>query len=674
MKIRNSVSYPQRSGGLNLRYASLSIIAIVVMVLIVPFNLYAADAKPDQQFAPDKDKISLDLKNIDIIELFKIISQKTNKTVVPSKGVTGRVTVYLTNVVFDDVLDIILLTQDLALYRKGDVYYVMTAAEYKKIYGADYIDQRRIETVKLVYAKPAVVFAALGQLKSDVGKIVVDESSGTIILIDIPQKMELLKKTIAELDQPLKTSVFNLNYAKPADAKTQLSAAITAGTGEVIVDERSGKAIVSDLPKKLEKISKLVRELDEESRQVYVEADIIELTLSDEFQRGIDWQEIMKQAIGKGITFIGHFPMNLTDYQQIAVNTTTATNYQVIKFLQTYGKTNVISQPRIAIVNNEEASLMVGERDAYITQTQSQATSTTVTSESVEFIDVGVKLKIVPRIGSDGFITMKLKPEVSSVKETLTTALGSLVPIVLTSQSETVVKVKDGTMIMLAGMTKTEENDNIKGLPILSKIPFIGSLFSNRDKSTTKTEVIIFLTPHIMRGDVDLTGGEIDRIVPKEHLPENLRRKVARDEALGDTELDLPQRPRQDKTSPELLEENANGYYQRGLRMQADANLQEAKEAFLKATQLDNKLAPAYNNLGIIYEHEGKAAEAEEMYLKAVSVNPDYGPAYSNLALLSEEKGKIAKALEYWRKRVAYGDPDDEWTKEAIQRIKNLEK
>ncbi|MDO8661660.1 MAG: secretin N-terminal domain-containing protein [Candidatus Omnitrophota bacterium] len=654
-------------------------VTFVTFFLIAPLSTYAAEVKQaGQKGALEQDKISLDLKNVEIVELLRIISLKTGKTIVPSKGISGRITIYLSNVVFDDVLDIILLTQDLASYKKGNVYYVMTAAEYKKIYGKDYIDQRNLEMVKLTYAKPATIFNALGQLKSDVGKIVVDETSGTVILIDTPEKLKLLKETITELDQPLGTSVFNLNYAKAADAKTQLNAAITPGTGEVIIDERSQKAIVSDLPKKMEKIERLVRELDEESRQVYVEADVIELTLSKEFQRGIDWQEIMKAAVNNGITFTGYFPITLTNYQQILVNTTTSGNHILIKFLETYGKTNVISQPRIAIVNNEEANLMVGERDAYITQTQSQATSTTVTSESVEFVDVGVKLKIVPRIGADGFITMKLKPEVSSVKQTLTTALGSLVPIVQTSQSETTVKVKDGTMIVLAGMTKTEETDDIVGVPIISKIPFLGALFSNRDKSITKTEVIIFITPHIIRGDMDLKGKKITQFIPNEYLPENLQKKVARDEALEEATMDLPSGEKKSDShksdSHFLLQDNANDYYQKGLRAQADANPKDAKEFFLKAIQLDNKLAPAYNNLGIIYEQEGKPREAEAMYLKAISVNPDYAAAYANLALFNEGKGDSAKALDYWRKRVSYGDPDDDWTKEALQRVKEFEK
>ncbi len=511
---------------------------LVAMVLINPLGVYCAQEDQIIQESAE-DRISLDLKNVDIVELLRIVSLKTNRTIVPSKEVSGRITIYLNNVSFNDVLDVILLTQGLAVNKKDNVYYVMSEGEYKKMFGLDYIDQRKIETIKLSYAKPSVVFNALGQLKSDVGKIVVDETTGTIILIDIPEKLQLLKKTIKELDQPLDTATFDLNYAKSADAKTQLTAAVTPGTGGVIIDERSGKAIISDLPGKMQNLSKLVREIDEESRQVYVETDIVELTLSDKFERGIDWEKVWTSAAMDGLAFSGYFPaaslsaLGATAFQRVSVGTLATNHYSaIINFLNTYGKTKIISQPKIAVVNNEEANIMVGVREAYITQTQSQATSTTVTSESVEFVDVGVKLKIVPRIGADGFITMKLKPEVSSVKETITTDLGSRIPIVQTSQSETVVKVKDGMMIMIAGMTKTENIDSIKGWPVLSKIPFLGVFFSYRSNEVKRTEVIIFLTPHISRGDAGLRGQEITKILPMEHLPENLQNKVVRDEAI----------------------------------------------------------------------------------------------------------------------------------------------
>ncbi|MBN2831565.1 MAG: hypothetical protein JXL82_04765 [Candidatus Omnitrophica bacterium] len=667
-----------------LRKWSLSLL-ILVMLLVIPLN-FCVSMDGDSFRENDSDKISLDLKNVDIVELLRILSLKTGKTIVPSKDVTGRITVYLNNVAFNDVLDIVLLTQSLALNRKDNIYYVMSEAEFKKMFGRDYVDNRKIETIRLSYAKPSVVFNALGQLKSDVGKLVVDESSGTIILIDIPEKLLLIKNMIKEMDQPLITRVYDLNYVKAADAKTQIAAAITQGTGEVIIDERSSKAIVSDLPKKMEKIGMLVREIDEESRQVYIEADIVELSLSDKFERGIDWEKVYTSAAMDGLTFAGYFPATLAQFQKISVGTLATDHYKaILNFLNTYGKTNIISQPRIAVVNNEESNIMIGVREAYITQTQSQATSTTVTSETVEFIDVGVKLKVAPRIGSDGFITMKLKPEVSSVKETIETALGSRIPIVQTSESETTVKVKDGTMIMIAGMTKIENTDAIKGWPVLSKIPFLDIFFGNRASESKRTEVIIFLTPRIMRSDEGLRGSEITRILPKEYLPDNLQNKVDRDQKIDSILIDVDENPQrayaeieakkakaEEATPFTMPAQTARDYYIKGLHAQASLDNKEAIRYFNKAIELDKKYAAAYNSLGISYEKEFMPEKAEQMYLRSVSVDPSFAPAYSNLALFNEERLDYAKALAYWRKRVLYGDPNDDWTKQALQRTKEL--
>ncbi len=93
----------------------------------------------------------------------------------------------------------------------------------------------------------------------------------------------------------------------------------------------------------------------------------------------------------------------------------------------------------------------------------------------------------------------------------------------------------------------------------------------------------------------------------------------------------------------------------------------------MKAIEVDRKYAAAYNSLGIIYEQEGRPDKAEEMYLKAVSVDERYYPAYSNLALFNEERRDFFKALEYWRKRVLYGNSNDEWTQQALLRVKELE-
>ncbi len=479
-----------------------------------------------------KEKISLDLKGIDVIELFRVLSIKMGITIAPTKSVTGRINIFLNNLTFDDALDVILISQDLACDTKGSIIKIMTAGEYEKLYGQKYNEKRKFKSFKLSYAKPAAVFAALGQIKSDIGKVITDEATGTILLIDVPEKLDLMEATINDLDRTPETEVFDLKYAKSADMKAHLSTAITTGPGEIFVDERSSKVVITDLPEKMKKIKRMVKAFDEETRQVFIEAEIVQITLKDEYQKGVDWKRYFSATSMDDLKLYGQFPIAnsftpspllTADYFKLAIGILTKDKYNVnLSLLQTLGDTKILSRPRIAVVNNQEAKIMVGSREAYVTQTQSQAESTTVTAENIQFIDVGVKLNVVPTINKDGFVTMKIKPEVSSVRETLTTALKSVVPIVETAESETVVKVKDGTMIMIAGLMKDDNRRDLTGIPWFSRIPVIGTLFGARGTQKKRTEIVVFITPHIIAGDVSASSKEIQTWFPPDAVPEEI--------------------------------------------------------------------------------------------------------------------------------------------------------
>ncbi len=510
---------------------------------LAPAAAAAPEVKNETENKPAADevkKISLDLKGIDITELFRILSLKMGISIVPSKSVVGRVNIYLNNVSFDDALDIVLVSQDLAAVRKGTILNIMTAGEYEKTYGKKYNEKREYVSLKLTYAKPSAVFNVLAQIKSDIGKIIVDESSGTILLIDIPEKIALEKKTIAELDQPLETAIIDLKYSKSAEMKSHIATAITTGPGELLVDERSGKMAISDLPDKISKIRRIVTAFDAPPLQVFIDAEIVQLSLDKKFQSGINWDKVFSQeqwikwAKLTGLHLTGTYALSTltastATAQTVSIGQLAPNDYTaLIKFLQTYGDTKILAQPRIAVINNQEARILVGTREAYIVGTQSQSQLTTITADNVQFIDVGIKLSVVPTINTEGFITMKIKPEISSVTSTLTTASGTNVPIVATSEAETVVKVKDGTMIMIAGLFKETKSDNTNGLPFLSKIPFIGLAFSNKVAQTKREELIVFLTPHIITGEVALVGTEPEEYIPPDMVNKALKRDIIR--------------------------------------------------------------------------------------------------------------------------------------------------
>ena len=457
-----------------------------------------------------ENKITLDLKGVDINELFKMLSEKSGMTIITTPEVKGRVTVFMDNLTFSDALDVVATMQDLAYETKGRVVKVMTGAEYERTYGKKFGERKETRTIKLTYAKPANVMNVITTLKSDVGKILSDDSTGTIIIIDTPQSVNVIADTIKQLDQPLESAVFDINYARFADIKTYLNDLITPGVGQVIVDERSAKVMVTDLPQRLARIKKLMNEFDEQSRQVLITGEIVQVIFDDKYQGGVSWEGIFKDAGSQKLDLVGKFPVSpaLSTYGKIDIGVLASNNYNaVMNMLSQYGATKVLTRPRIVAVNKEEAKLLVGTREAYVTSSQSQAESTTVTSESVQFIDVGVKLSVVPTIGSDGYITMKIKPEVSSVTSTLTTAAGTQVPIVETAQSETVVKIKDGSTLIMTGLMKNEDTNDINGMPGLSRAPVFGHLFSSRAKEKKRTELVIFITPAIITG-TDNSGRE----------------------------------------------------------------------------------------------------------------------------------------------------------------------
>lgn len=455
--------------------------------------------------------ISLDLKNIEIGELLKILAVKSGYMIIPSKEVAGRMSIFLNNISFEEALDVILLTQNLAFEKTGDIITVMSALEYENLYGRKFNERRKSVTFKLQYAKPDNVSKVLNEIKSDIGKVIVDADSGMFLLIDTPERLALMEKTIKELDSPLETVVFDLDYAASANLKEYLTNFVTPNVGSVVMDARTNKIVVSDLPDRIKTIKRLVSSFDEGSRQVAIVARIIEVTLTDRVQRGIDWGKMGHLGTRE------NFSTSLANYGRVNIGSLSEDEYYgILDFLKTQGDTRILSQPQIVVLNNEEAKILIGTREAYVNQTQSQAETTMVKSEAVEFIEVGVKLNVTPTINKEGFVTMKIKPEVSSVKATLTTQLDSEIPIIETSEATTVVKIKSGSTVMVAGLVKDRNVNDVKNMPGLSKIPILGALFGNKDRYKQRVEFIVFLTPNIIENE----EMEVKTVASISNLPE----------------------------------------------------------------------------------------------------------------------------------------------------------
>jgi type II secretory pathway component GspD/PulD (secretin) len=220
---------------------------LLLALLVAALALGFTNEKMD--FVQGSEKhVSIDLRDSDIVDVLKFLAQKGKFNVFVSPKIQGRVSLYLEDVRIRDILDIILLSNGLAYRERDSIVYVMTQEEYKARYGEDYGDAREVKILKLTYANPGQVFKMLEPTKSKVGSLVVDEQTGTLILIETPQKIRVMMKVVEEMDQPLLTKAFDLSYAKSKDVQSLIASQADAkGIATVSADERSNQVVVTAL-------------------------------------------------------------------------------------------------------------------------------------------------------------------------------------------------------------------------------------------------------------------------------------------------------------------------------------------------------------------------------------------------------------------------------------------
>ncbi len=486
------------------------VLLTAVMVIVLTMPARAQEAPDSSEAAPAETAVSpssvidvLELSDMDVLDVIKLIVQKTGLNIVVGQNVTGKVTIYLKDVDARDALRIILESNGLAYGEEGNILRVMTAQDYEIKYGHKFDDNIQTKIMTLSHAEAADIYEILTQMKTSSGKVIVESKSNSIILMDNPTKIAQMEKSIQELDTQRFTQVFELSYAKASDLSEKVQEMLTKNMGKVKFDERSNKLIVTDTAAKIEEVKRVVDAIDQRDRQVLIEARIVQITLNDEHRMGVDWEAIVSNY--HGVVLGGSFsnlPLN-EKRGKLSVGTLSKDDYTVLlEALDTVGSVDILSSPSIMTINNKEARILVGSTQPYVTTTTTTPSSgPATTAEAVNFIDVGVKLFVTPTVHTDGFITMKIRPEVSSVSGQVSTGNNNMIPIVDTSEAETTVNAKDGATMVIGGLIKEEKTKMIKKVPILGDIPFLGVAFRSHSRSFKKTEIVIFLTPKISTGE-----------------------------------------------------------------------------------------------------------------------------------------------------------------------------
>lgn len=271
-----------------------------------------------------------------------------------------------------------------------------------------------------------------------------------------------------------------------------------SGQITVIPDVNTNSIIVVATPENMELIKQILAQLDKIPEQVMIETMIIEATLDSSSQFGVEWKYAQANALGNNTgtgTSEGNFGLGSASPlpQGFRYTLTNGALTGFINMLQTDKKFQVLSTPRIFTSNGIQAEINISQSIPYVLSTRTDTSG--ALTYNYAFQDVGIVLTVTPRITSNGYVTM----EVTQTANDLQGFTDFNAPIVNQRQADTTVSVKDGETIILGGIIRKDISTTVKKLPLLGDIPILGNLFRSTSKSNVKTELLVFLTPRVVK-------------------------------------------------------------------------------------------------------------------------------------------------------------------------------
>ena len=269
-------------------------------------------------------------------------------------------------------------------------------------------------------------------------------------------------------------------------------------TKDIFVDERLNMLVMRDTPEAIHIAEKLIAANDLEDPEVMLDIEVLEVSRSRLQELGIVYPNQLAVVTPNALTLES---LKGVKSANIGVSPNPALNFK-----KTTGDVNLLSNPRIRVKNNEKAKILVGDKVPIITTT---STANVGISENVQYVDVGLKLDVEPRVTLDNFVNIKVGLEVSSLGERTVTRNGATVFTIGTRNASTVLRLKNGETQILAGLILDDERKNASKLPGLGDIPLIGRLFANQEDRKSKTEIVLAITPRIIgnitRPQVEIT-------------------------------------------------------------------------------------------------------------------------------------------------------------------------
>lgn len=482
---------------------------------------------------PDEAKINLTLDRIDIETVLRIIAKEGGKNMIVDESVQGFINADLKNVSLNEALKTILISEELEARVEGNTIFIAS----RPVMAKKGLNRKYIKTFKLNNAN-AVDVAKILEVSVFNKGYKVNEDASIANMAPIPTEGAkgaeaaapvgtstgqstlnnklVLKGKVEELESSsgfgnadLLASEIKIQYKKSTSKNIEISG--NDGGTIVVPDTRTNSVLVSGLKEDIELAKNAISFLDKQLSQVEIKVSLIELSKTDSDDLGFSYERAGGR-LGSGFNSVAQTVANGLDSavgNQTVLgfssrgNLTDATNLRINALIQN-NKAKLLANPTIMALDGSESLIKITEQ--VVSKYDVTITQTAVTRE-VELADVGIVLNILPKIGSDGNVTMRVRPSITTPlpERIIDTVTGAFVTPI--STREVIIedlRVKSGETLAIAGLLKDKEVERVGKVPVLGSIPLFGKLFTSKEVDKTKTELMILITPRIIDKSVSI--------------------------------------------------------------------------------------------------------------------------------------------------------------------------
>lgn len=437
-------------------------------------------------------RLSMDFKDADLKDVLKVFSEQTGINVIASEDVGERtITLYLEDVTAMDALDQILQASKLIAERPAgsEIYIVKSLAEKPEIL-----------TITRIYP---LKFARVSSSKLAKAVDAISSSSST-------SSTDLSSSSSTTSDSTDSTSSDSGSTAAAGVGIDQVIEELLTEEGKVVVDERTSRLLVTDIPENFPRIEAAINALDVRTAQLLIEVEVLETTLSKVKDLGFEWgtgsEGDLFNFTADNLSRTSRFPLGWIGHgdapsapTRFGLSTLSFASFDgVLQALERDTDTKILARPKVLTLDNETAVIKLTSNQAV--GFSSSTTPQSVTSSTPERVETGVSLTVTPQVNEGGYVTMVVEPSVTKVVTASVTPPSNQGTVVdpKTRSARAVVRIRNGNTLVMGGLIDHSDEDIERRVPILADVPFLGRAFRNTEINNSASELLVFVTPNIL--------------------------------------------------------------------------------------------------------------------------------------------------------------------------------